>query len=131
MDERIASYNTELDNISLVLDKLLGKQNSSVFDKLCVKCDNLFMNVAAIDPKEITPEERKSIIGVLKRLLGICQKLKNYRDYLVSVITQNIARFEQENETLNNEPVTPINENAQITNKPNILSLQNQESKAA
>ena len=41
MEEKIISFNQELDAINLVLEKLVTKQNSSVYDKLCLKCNAL------------------------------------------------------------------------------------------
>ncbi len=90
MKEKIASYNSELNNIKLVVDKLVTKQNSSVFDKICKMCSDLFDKISDYDPKELSIENIKDLIDILRRLLELCQTLKNYKDYLVGVVTQNI-----------------------------------------
>lgn len=93
MKEKIASYNSELNNIKLVVDKLVTKQNSSVFDKICKMCSDLFDKICDYDPKELNLDNIKSLIDILKRLLEICQTLKNYKDYLVGVVNQNVAEL--------------------------------------
>lgn len=95
MKEKIASYNSELNNIKLVVDKLVTKQNSSVFDKICKMCSDLFDKICDYDPKELSLDNIKDLIDILKRLLELCQTLKNYKDYLVGVVNQNIQDLNQ------------------------------------
>lgn len=93
LKEKIASYNSELNNIKLVVDKLVTKQNSSVFDKICKMCSDLFDKVCDYDPKDLSLEDIKGLIDVLSRLLEICQKLKIYKEYLIGIVSQNITEL--------------------------------------
>lgn len=93
MKEKIASYNAELNNIKLVVDKLVTKQNSSVFDKICKMCSDLFDRISDYDPKDLSIENIRELIDILRRLLEICQTLKNYKDYLVGVVNENIQNL--------------------------------------
>ena len=95
MEEKIISFNQELDAINLVLEKLVTKQNSSVYDKLCLKCNALLNRIIA-SSNETTSQERREVIDTLKRLRGYAVKLSNYKEYLIAAINQNIAALEQE-----------------------------------
>ena len=96
MKEKIEGYIKEVNSISQVLEKLVTKQNSMVFDKLCDKCNTLFMDISSNDPKSMSRDEIHSIIDVLKSLLACCQKLKVYKEYLISVIENNIQTLQSE-----------------------------------
>lgn len=96
MEEKIISFNQELDAINLVLEKLVTKQNSSVYDKLCLKCNALLSRIIASSNEITTSQERREVIDTLKRLRGYAVKLSNYKEYLIAAINQNIAALEQE-----------------------------------
>lgn len=111
MQEKIRAYNSELDNIKLVVDKLVTKQNSSVFDKLCTMCDALFMRVCDYNASELTLNDVQGLTNVLKRLLDICITLTNYKEYLISAIKANISALEnQEKEKSQDEIIYEIEE---------------------
>lgn len=95
MNERFQKYSNELNNIGRVLDKLVTKQNSSVFDKLCIKCNDLFMSIAAEDTKNMKDSDIRTIIALLKQLLDYCIKLSMYKQYLISVIEENVQILQQ------------------------------------
>ncbi len=94
MQEKINGYNAEIDSIKLVVDKLVTKQNSSVFDKLCNMTNNLFNRMTDYNASELTPDERHGLIVAFKRLLEIGITLYNYREYLIAVVNQNISELE-------------------------------------
>lgn len=94
MKEKIASYNAELNNIKLVVDKLVTKQNASVFDKICKMCNDLFAKICDYDPKDLSLDNIKELIDILSRLLELCQKLEIYKQYLIGVVTQNINNLD-------------------------------------
>ena len=96
MEEKIISFNQELDAINLVLEKLVTKQNSSVYDKLCLKCNALLNRIIASSNEITTSQERREVIDTLKRLRGYAVKLSDYKEYLIAAINQNIAALEQE-----------------------------------
>lgn len=96
MKDTIAGYNKEVDLIERVLNSLVGTQNSSVFDKLCIKCNTLFNKMAVHKPKELSLEEIKDLIAVLKRLLKDMLTLSMYKSYLISVINENYIALQQE-----------------------------------
>lgn len=94
MQETLASFKTELDSIETVLNKLVTKQNSTVFDKLCIKCNILFENISALDSKTLKKEDISSLIEHLKRLRSICSQLSAYKEYLITVINNNIMALQ-------------------------------------
>lgn len=123
MNGKIIEYNKELDNISAVLEKLVTKQNASVFDKLCVKCNDLFNKISANDTTSLSVAEIHSLIDVLKRLLDCCIKLKMYKEYLVTVINSNIISMQQqanEKEVSSDLPTPEVKETKQ---KDNVVKL--------
>ena len=117
MKEKIASYDAELNNIKLVVDKLVTKQNADVFDKICKMCNDLFTKVCDYDPKSLNLDDIKGLIGILQRLLDICHKLKDYKDYLVGVVTQNINALNQNKDAIvaQGDKETPVPPSAPIT----------------
>ena len=96
MEEKIISFNKELDAINLVLEKLVTRQNSNVYDKLCLKCNALLNRIIASSNEITTSQERREVIDTLKRLRGYAVKLSNYKEYLIAAINHNIATLEQE-----------------------------------
>lgn len=130
MKEQLNALNVELNGIKTVLDKLMTKQNSSVFDKLCGKCNDLFNDFNSKITVERAVEEGSvaECIQFLKELLNVCKKLRDYKMYLIEVITQNIGQFEQQE----NVP-TITSDNSELTNnvvameKPKSLELTNQD----
>ena len=96
MEEKIISFNQELDAINLVLEKLVTRQNSNVYDKLCLKCNALLNRIIASSNEITTSQERRKVIDTLKRLRGYAVKLSNYKEYLIAAINHNIATLEQE-----------------------------------
>lgn len=117
MQEKINGYNGEIDSIKLVVDKLITKQNSSVFDKLCNMTNNLFNRMTDYNASELTHDERQGLISAFKRLLEIGITLFNYREYLITVVNQNISELEAMNNTNNNEVPSNsnVNQNAGVS----------------
>ena len=90
MSEKISMFNIELDSIELVLGKLVTRQNSSVFDKLCIKCNGLLDKIIDSTPEIITSEERRQVISTLRRLRDAAVRLSEYKQYLIATIDNNI-----------------------------------------
>lgn len=112
MQETIKGYNGEIDSIKLVVEKLVTKQNSSVFDKLCNMVNNLFNRMANYNASELTQDDIRELIAAFKRLLEIAITLFNYREYLIAVVNQNINELEgmqnqnsATNEAVQNNPI--------------------------
>ncbi len=138
MEEKIKSYQSELDKIQTVLDKLVTKQNSSVCDKLCIMCNSLFERIIDYKKEELTESHRSGLIEVLKRLREICIKLKNYQDYLIGVISENIDNLQTSGEKSVESSTPSVAKQLQYTNNsvpsvaPNITPInENQEKNAA
>lgn len=111
MQEKIRAYNSELDNIKMVVDKLVTKQNSSVFDKLCDMCNALFIRVCDYNKSELTQGDVRDLINVLKRLYDICITLVNYKEYLINAIKDNIETLRnQEKDNSQGEIIYEIEE---------------------
>lgn len=141
MKEHLKVFDAELDGIKLVLDKLVTKQNSSVFDKLCGKCNDLFadFNSKVTVEKAIAESSVSECIQFLKRLLDVCKKLQDYKMYLIEVITQNIGEYQRQvaqvtEQTVVSE-VAPVSldevNNVVKFDKPKTLDLTNQETRNA
>lgn len=96
MSEKISMFNIELDSIELVLGKLVTRQNSSVFDKLCIKCNGLLDKIIDSTPELITSEERRQVISILRRLRDAAVRLSEYKQYLIATIDNNIKVLEEE-----------------------------------
>lgn len=105
MQETIKGYNGEIDSIKLVVDKLVTKQNSSVFDKLCNMVNNLFNRMTNYNASELTQDDIRGLISAFKRLLEIGITLYNYREYLIAVVNQNISELESMQVAQNNDQV--------------------------
>ena len=129
MQQQLDSLIAELNDVDLVLDKLVTKNNVSVFEKLCANCSRIFNSFCAFDIKDIVSFGlgQKSI-DFLVRLKGQVIRLKNYKEALTEYI--NMSEPSQ---------INVIPETSQIQEQANIinhqfekrLELQNQEGKAA
>lgn len=84
MDKSLKDIDADIDKIELVFSKLKEKQNEEVYDKLCEKCDNVVTRVSNLY-KSGGASIVSSFISLLFRLLGLCNELRNYRDYLDTV----------------------------------------------
>lgn len=116
MSEKISMFNTELDSINLVLEKLVTRQNSSVFDKLCIKCNGLLDKIIDSTQEITTSEERRQVIATLRRLREIAVRLSEYKQYLIATIDENIKALEEEGKVVE----FPSN---------NVISLQEEQAK--
>lgn len=116
MSEKISMFNTELDSINLVLEKLVTRQNSSVFDKLCIKCNGLLDKIIDSTQEITTSEERRQVIATLRRLREIAVRLSEYKQYLIATIDENIKTLEEEGKVVE----FPSN---------NVISLQEEQAK--
>lgn len=96
MSEKISMFNIELDSINLVLEKLVTRQNSSVFDKLCIKCNGLLDKIIDSTQEITTSEERRQVIATLRRLRDAAVRLSEYKQYLIATIDNNIKAIEEE-----------------------------------
>lgn len=105
-----AEQKNELDNIKKVVDKLLTTQNASVFDKVCKLCEELYqklepncnallrkLEVAIKEAEQVgnsllTLEDRQELdelISILKGLKANCERLSDYKKYLITVVNMN------------------------------------------
>lgn len=116
MSEKISMFNTELDSINLVLEKLVTRQNSSVFDKLCIKCNGLLDKIIDSTQEITTSEERRQVITTLRRLREIAVRLSEYKQYLIATIDENIKALEEDGKVVE----FPSN---------NVISLQEEQAK--
>lgn len=116
MSEKISMFNTELDSINLVLEKLVTRQNSSVFDKLCIKCNGLLDKIIDSTQEITTSEERRQVIATLRRLREVAVRLSEYKQYLIATIDENIKTLEEEGKVVE----FPSN---------NVISLQEEQAK--
>ncbi|MCX4366023.1 MAG: hypothetical protein OSJ70_09680 [Bacilli bacterium] len=114
MQETIKGYNGEIDSIKLVVDKLVTKQNSSVFDKLCNMVNNLFNRMTNYNASELTQDDIKELIAAFKRMLEISITLYNYREYLIAVVNQNISDLEN----LQTEQKNTVENNSTLDSQP-------------
>ena len=79
MKEKIETFNKEVNSISEVLEKLLTKQNSSVFDKLCVKCNDLLERI-----KSFYPDYQDNLIAVPEEAI-IEESKPVIQEYIIAV----------------------------------------------
>lgn len=100
MSEKINMFNIELDSINLVLEKLVTRQNSSVFDKLCIKCNGLLDKIIDSTQEITTSEERRQVIATLRRLREAAVRLSEYKQYLIATIDNNIKTLEEESKVV-------------------------------
>lgn len=125
MQETIKGYNGEIDSIKLVVDKLVTKQNSSVFDKLCNMVNNLFNRMTNYNASELTQDDIRGLIAAFKRLLEIGITLYNYREYLIAVVNQNISELESMQTTPTNVmPETSQVDNTQEVSAPTVNEVE-------
>lgn len=103
MNEKISMFNAELNAINIVLNKLVTKQNSSVFDKLCIKCNNLLNNIDLAIPEIKTVEEKNSMLSVLRGLREAASKLSVYREYLIASINAKMETIQNNVISLEND----------------------------
>lgn len=87
----VSKLRQEYNSISAVVDKLITKQNSAVFDKICEKIkgllDEIDSNANIIDLASI-----RDVINLLNDLRDLCKlKLIPYKEYLIAIVTQNNA----------------------------------------
>lgn len=89
----LQGYKADLDAMVPVKNVLFQKQNSSVFDKLCVKLNNLFARFCqefdSLNIKKMNFEELASAKDFLTALLEFAKSMRDYKAYLISVVQQN------------------------------------------
>ena len=118
---KFKSFHDQLANIQLVVDKLVTKQNASVYNKIGTKIEVLFNAIDAIDMKSAPVEEIRNLIDLLKKLRETCITLSSYKQYLMSVLPQTVDKLEGATQTQTSEvDVTP---QVQEVN-PNLLSAK-------
>lgn len=127
MSEKINMFNTELDSINLVLEKLVTRQNSSVFDKLCIKCNGLLDKIIDSTQEITTSEERRQVIATLRRLREIAVRLSEYKQYLIATIDENIKAIEEEGKVVE----FPSNNVISLQEEARKLTLINENKNAA
>lgn len=116
----------ELDGVDLVLEKLVTKSNTSVFEKLCANCDRIFNSFCEMSIIEIVKSgNAKLAIDFLTRLKGQVVRLKEYKEALSDYIEAN---YNMPSEQDIQDKATSINN--EITKNKN-LTLVNDEGKAA
>ena len=127
MPEKIRGYNNELASIEEVVKKLITKQNSTVFDKICDMINKLFNRMTAYNPNELTKDDIQNFIAAFKRLLEIAVTLFNYREYLIAAVTQNIAELKamKQNEYSDNlKNASPIYETGAVEKPQGLDEVQ-------
>lgn len=128
---KFRSFHEQLANIQLVVDKLVTKQNASVYNKIGTKIEVLFNSINAIDVKSAPVEDIRNLIDLLKKLRETCVTLSNYKKYLVSIIPETVNRLESvspQEETPEIDVTPQVQENTQSTKT---LELTNIEGNAA
>ena len=126
---KFKSYYDQLDNIQKVVDKLITKQNASVYDKIGTKTEILFNSISAIDLKSAPVEDIRTIIYLLKKLRDTCLTLSSYKQYLTSVIsaTTEVLNASVANQGMETEVVSPtdtINVNSAQQENAGSISLE-------
>ena len=112
---KFKSFHEQLANIQMVVDKLVTKQNASVYNKVGTKLEVLFNDISAIDLKSAPIEDIRNLIGLLKKLRETCITLSSYKQYLISVIPQTVDKLEGATQTQTSEiEVAPNVQNDQI-----------------
>lgn len=126
MKEKLDSIMKELDGVDLVLSKLEGKSNVSVFEKLCANVDRIFNTFCEMSIVDIVRSGyANQALDFLKKLRGQVIRLANYKEALT-------AYLEMENSGLSVEAVDEqANMIANEVDRTKVLSLDNQEGKAA
>lgn len=136
MIEKIDSYNKELNEMVPVKELLFKKQNASVFDKLCIKLNNLLQrfsdNINTSEAKK-NPLTKDKALSFLRSLRGFAFDMGWYRHYLVSVVNEN-NNVKQDVISDNSNVVSPFdNLNNNIipltNNSEKTLQLQNNDVK--
>lgn len=126
---KFRSFHEQLANIQLVVDKLLTKQNASVYNKIGTKIEVLFNSINAIDVENAPIEEIRNLIDLLKKLRETCITLSSYKKYLLSVLPGVVNNLEESISQNEVQSVAPqVQENNQ-TGK--MLELVNNEGNAA
>lgn len=129
MKEKLESLNKELNGVDLVLDKLEGKSNVSVFEKLCANCDRVFNTFCELDISEIVKSgNAKGALEFLNRLKSQIIRLKNYKEALTAYLEmQNTEQQMPSVEAIEHQTTNIVNE----ANKGKNLVLMTEEGKAA
>ena len=126
---KFRSFHEQLSSIQLVVDKLLTKQNASVYNKIGTKIEVLFNSINAIDVKNAPIEDIRNLIDLLKKLRETCITLSNYKKYLLSVLPNVVSNLEESLPQSEAQSVTPqVQENNQ---SGKTLELVNNEGNAA
>lgn len=99
----IEKWNQELGDINKVLEKLLEKQNSSVFDKLCAKCNSLCESIFAVIKPGLSLDDIHALRELLIDIRKTCVTLSEYKKYLIAMIDQNLLNLslQEKNATMN------------------------------
>ena len=126
---KFRSFHEQLSSIQLVVDKLLTKQNASVYNKIGTKIEVLFNSINAIDVKNAPIEDIRNLIDLLKKLRETCVTLSSYKKYLLSVLPNVVSNLEESLPQSEAQSVTPqVQENNQ---SGKTLELVNNEGNAA
>lgn len=126
---KFRSFHEQLANIQLVVDKLLTKQNASVYNKIGTKIEVLFNSINAIDVKNAPIEEIRNLIDLLKKLRETCITLSSYKKYLLSVLPGVVNNLEESISQNEVQSVAPqVQENTQSAK---MLELVNNEGNVA
>lgn len=91
---KFRAFHEQIANIQLVVDKLVTKQNASVYNKIGTKIEVLFNSINAIDVKSAPVEDIRNLIDLLKKLRETCVTLSSYKQYLLSVLPETVNRLE-------------------------------------
>jgi hypothetical protein len=92
---KFGDFYKQIDEIQTVVNKLITKQNGSVYNKIGTKTEVLFNSISQIDVKNAPVEDIRSIIDMLKKLKGICLTLSAYKKYLETILDDSINNLSQ------------------------------------
>lgn len=135
---KFKSFHEQLANLQLVVDKLITKQNASVYNKVGTKLEVLFNAINAIDVKSAPVEDIRNLIDLLKKLRETCMTLSSYKQYLISVIPQTTDKLESAIQSqagdianTNQDPIVESVDAPQNSQGTKSLELTNMEGNAA
>lgn len=128
---KFKAFHEQLANIQLVVDKLVTKQNASVYNKVGTKLEVLFNSINAIDVKSAPIEDIRNLIDLLKKLRETCVTLSSYKQYLLSILPDTVDKLESNVPQVDTPEVDVTPQVEENTQAGKTLELANIEGNAA
>lgn len=128
---KFKAFHEQLANIQLVVDKLVTKQNASVFNKIGTKVEVLFNSINAIDVKSAPIEDIRNLIDLLKKLRETCVTLSSYKQYLMSILPDTVDKLENNIPQIETPEVDVTPQVQEVVSNGKTLELANMEGNAA